>query len=105
MSSNADSLFNQGLQHYREGKFAEALQCFQEGLTLDQGHWEMHLYKGMCQARLGNLVEAKREFLNVRDFCPSNEFRTKAAAALGALSPAISQQSMQKLSKHKEENQ
>lgn len=97
MSATSEALFDQGLYFYREGRFQDALASFKEGLGSDAGHWEMRLYLAMTHARLGNLADAKREFLTVRDLCPNNELRKKAASALGAVNPVISQQSIKKL--------
>ena len=98
MSGSAQILFGEGLQLYRDGQFELARVSFIKGLAENQGHWEMHLYLGMTHARLGDLTNAKREFLNVRDLCPDNELRKRAASALSAISPAVSQQGVKKLS-------
>ena len=97
MSEKASDHFDLAFQHFREGQYTEALAAFKSGLALDSNNWTARLYSGMCHARLGDLAAAKREFLNIRDLCPDNDMRAKAASALSALTPAMSQQSIKKL--------
>lgn len=96
---SAKQHFDAGLQAYRDGRFADAVSAFQQGLQIDKNHWEMRLYLGMAHARLGNSREAKQEFLSVRDFASDPEIRRKANAAFQALTPTASQQGIRKLDK------
>src|SRR3990167_1670365 len=96
MAESADEYFRDGLDAYREGDFERALRHFTFGLATDKNHFGLHLYRGMTFARLNQVQEAKQEFLFVRDLAPDNELRTKAAAALSALSPGTSQQDIKR---------
>lgn len=97
---SADDCFQLGLALYQSGEFQQAVETFLLGLGEKKDHWEMRMYLGMCHARLGNVAEARQEFLAVRDFGTDSEIRRKANAALNAMAPTASQQGIKKLSEH-----
>jgi len=85
MTENADELLDEGLLHYQNGHFELAELALKAGLELEQRAWDHRLYLAMTYARLGRTVEAKREFMTIRDFCPESDMRKKAENALYAL--------------------
>jgi Flp pilus assembly protein TadD len=95
---SAKEYFSAGMLAYQQGNFPQAIEDFLHGLQWEQQNWDTRLYLGMAYARLGKLREAKQEFLSVRDMSLDPELRRKAAAALTALTPSASQQSIKKLS-------
>ncbi|HEY9792259.1 MAG TPA: hypothetical protein V6D22_17780 [Candidatus Obscuribacterales bacterium] len=94
------NFFDSGLQAYRTGDYGNAVMIFLKGLEQEKDHWEMRLYLGMAYARVGNALEAKKEFMSVRDFARDPDHRRKANAALQALSPNASGTNIKKLSEH-----
>lgn len=86
-------LFYQGLQAYQDGEMETAIKSFLGVLSVAPSEWECRFYLAMAYGRAGRTLDAKREFLSVRDLCPERDLRRKASSAFALLaSPAPSKQ-------------
>lgn len=54
--------FEKGIALYKEGKFEEALLCFDELISIHSGKAELHLYRGRILTRLGKGEAALEDF-------------------------------------------
>jgi tetratricopeptide (TPR) repeat protein len=54
--------FEKGLALYKEGKFEEALLCFNELISVNSGQAELHLYRGRILTRMGRGDSALADF-------------------------------------------
>lgn len=90
MNTEAQKFFDQGVEHYRTGSFAEAEDALKQGLDLEATAWQMRFYLAMALTRQDKTRQAKQEFMAIRDFCPDNELRKRATAAISAITIATS---------------
>ena len=90
MNQSGQAAFEQGLLSFRSGNYESAVEYFRQVLNESSGKWECRLYLAMAYARQGKALEARREFMNIRDFCPEPELAKKAASAFQMLSTQAS---------------
>jgi Flp pilus assembly protein TadD len=93
-------LFYQGLQAYQDGEMDSAIKSFLGVLSVAPSEWECRFYLAMAYGRAGKTLEAKREFMSVRDLCPEPDLRRKASSAfqlLASPTPPKSDDSNQKI--------
>lgn len=57
-AKDADALFNLGLRHFQLGKYLDALDAFEDRLTLTPEDPETLYYAALCYHKLGRLSDA-----------------------------------------------
>lgn len=85
MDPTAQALFDEAVEHYRHERFQEAVDLLKRGLELEKNAWQMRFYLAMAYARQNKTREAKQEFMTMWDFCPDQELRRRAGAAITAM--------------------
>lgn len=87
--TKAQRLVEVGINAYRLGDYAEALEYLKEGLDGCQDDWNGRLYLAMTYYRTGRLALCRHEFKRIMDECMDKELRLKAASALAATNPEV----------------
>ena len=61
---NLDALINKGSAFHLDGKYSDAIDCYDMALEIDKKHPMALAYKGLSLAELGQLAEAIDYFKN-----------------------------------------
>ena len=70
---SANAWFKKGLDlYYKQGKFMDAIQCFDRVIEMEPGHVQAWQDKGVCLKELGRYEEAIQCFDRVITLSPSN---------------------------------
>lgn len=84
-SSSADSIYNQGIILWNQGKIAEAKVKFEETIAANANHADAHYQLGMAQLNEGKLPEAVGSFETYLKLAPSGQFAAQAKAMVAQL--------------------
>jgi len=82
---SADSIFNQGIILWNQGKIAEAKVKFEETLKANPNHPEAHYQYGMALLNEGKLAEAVAEFESYVKLAPDGQYATQAKGMIAQL--------------------
>ncbi|MEP6782356.1 MAG: tetratricopeptide repeat protein [Acidobacteriota bacterium] len=82
---SADSIFNQGIILWNQGKIAEAKVKFEETLKANPNHADAHYQYGMALLNEGKLQEAVAEFESYVKLAPDGQYATQAKGMIAQL--------------------
>jgi len=82
---SADSIYNQGIILWNQGKIADAKARFEETLKADANYADAHFQLGMALLNEGKLTEAVGSFETYLKLAPSGQFATQATALVAQL--------------------
>jgi Flp pilus assembly protein TadD len=77
----AETLFGFALKAYKTGDFETAAMTFQKIIPTHYEEWQSRMYLAMSLFQAGNIEDARREFMYIRDWCTDKEMRERAESA------------------------
>lgn len=82
---NAESIYNQGIIFWNQGKIPEATAQFAKAVELDPKMADAQYWYGMALVNAGKLADAKKPFTEYLKLAPTGEFADTAKAMLAMI--------------------
>lgn len=73
------------LSAYQQADYETAIKFFSDLSKRDPELWECRLYLGMAYFKTFRMSQALQEFRDITEWCPDEDLKTKALAALRAM--------------------
>ncbi|WAC04416.1 MAG: tetratricopeptide repeat protein [Methanoregula sp.] len=74
ITGKAKSSYKQGVQlYYREGKYEEALKCFDRAVGIDENLPQIWNDRGLCLKEMGRFEDAQKSFERALELAPRDE--------------------------------
>jgi Flp pilus assembly protein TadD len=83
--NNADSIYNQGIIFWNQGKIAEAKAQFAKAVELDPKMADAQYWYGMALVNEGKLPDAKKPFTEYLKLAPTGQYADTAKAMLAMI--------------------
>jgi Flp pilus assembly protein TadD len=87
--SGRGALGNSAIAAYQAGDLHYAIDCFRKSLKSNPFDWHLRLFLAMSYAKVGRLMEARLEFMDIREFANDPDLRARAASGLQSVMEAI----------------